>query len=644
MPSFLADNEFSLLPFSGKGGVGKTSCAVATALKLAQAAPQSEFLLVSTDPAHSLADSLAGVGPLANLQVIELDAQECLAAFKRRHGLKLYAVAERGTFLDHSDISRFLELSIPGLDELMASLEIAGWLEARRYRTIIVDTAPTGHALRLLAMPALLQRWLGAMDALLAKHRYLKKLYCGSVNHDEIDAFLDGLARSAKQMQASFQDARHTNIVPVMLAEEMSLEQTGSLLAKLKEGQVPVTDIVVNRLVPQDGCPLCAEQRLHQDRILSRILGSEELRGYTWWGVPLYPAEVRGPESLRRFWEGVTPLAGPGLALETTLLRTPPHVEGPGTLPGQESLLFFAGKGGVGKTTLACATSLRLAQDSPSRRVLLVSTDPAHSLAACLEMPVGPEPRRICPGLTALEIDAEAEFRALKRLYSEELRSFLRSLLPETDLAFDREAMERLLDLSPPGLNEVMALTRVMDLCSDNHYHTLVLDCAPTGHLVRLLEMPELVDGWLKTFFGLFLKYKQLFRLPKVTQRLVEMSRALKRLRALLADPAQCGLYAVAVLTEMAFEETKDLLAACQRMRIHTPLLFLNQARPLSDCPLCSALRRRESAIQQKFRRQFPTTSQVLVYYCGQPCGLERLAELGQAIYAAPAVRALSYA
>ena len=177
--------------------------------------------------------------------------------------------------------------------------------------------------------------------------------------------------------------------------------------------------------------------------------------------------------------------------------------------------------------------------------MLLFSTDPAHSLAACLGVPVGPRPTRICPGLTALEIDAEAEFRALKQLYSEELQSFLRSLLPEMDLAFDREAMERIVDLSPPGLDEVMALTQVMDLCEQDHYRTLVLDSAPTGHLIRLLETPELVDRWLKVFFGLFLKYKQIFRLPKVSQRLVEMSKALKRLRALLADPAQCALYGV---------------------------------------------------------------------------------------------------
>ena len=526
----------------------------------------------------------------------------------------------------------------------MASLEIAGWVATQRFQTIVVDTAPTGHTLRLLAMPALLHNWLGALDALLAKHRYMRKLFSGAVDRDEIDAFLEGLAGSVEQMEALLRDSGRSRFVPVMLAEEMSLSETRSLLAELNRAQMPVNDIVVNRLFPENECPVCADGRVQQSRILSEIFSSPDLSPYTWWGVPLYPKEVCGAEGLKAFWAGLTRLTKRLVCPQAPIPPNRPWVEMAARPPGETSLLLFAGKGGVGKTTLACATSVRLAQDSPSREVLLFSTDPAHSLADCLGAPVGPAPRRICPGLTALEIDAQAEFRALKQLYSEELRSFLHSLLPQMDLAFDREAMERIVDLSPPGLDEVMALTRVMDLCDQNRYRTLVLDSAPTGHLIRLLEMPELVDCWLKVFFGLFLKYKQIFRLPKVSHRLVEMSKALKRLRALLADPAQCALYGVTILTDMAFEETKDLLAACQRMQVNAPLLFLNLATPPSDCRLCSALRRRESVIEQKFRRAFPAAAQVVVYRRGEPRGLARLGQLGQSLYAAPATKNMIYA
>jgi len=543
------------------------------------------------------------------------------------------------------------------LDELMAFLEIARGVAAQTYQTIVVDTAPTGHTLRLLAMPALLHNWLRALDALLAKHRYMRKLFGGTAIRDEIDAFLEDLAGSVKQMEALLRDSTRSRFVPVMLAEELSLCETRSLLAELKRARVPVHDIVVNRLWPENPCPVCADGRFQQSRVLGEISANRDLTPYSWWGVPLYANEVRGADSLLAFWGGLTrPLMRqPSMAGTPRRGGRPAQRAGSGNSvspvtealprpPGEKSLLLFAGKGGVGKTTLACATSMRLAQDSPAREVLLFSTDPAHSLADCLGAPVGPAPKRICPGLMALELDAEAEFRALKRLYNEELQSFLRSLLGESDLAFDREAMERIVDLSPPGLDEVMALTQVMELFDQHQYRTLVLDSAPTGHLIRLLETPELVDCWLKVFFGLFLKYKQIFRLPKVSQRLVEVSKALKRLRALLADPAQCALYGVAILTDMAFEETKDLLAACQRMQVNAPVLFLNLATPPGDCRLCSALRRRETVVKQKIRQAFPAAAQVVVYRRGEPRGLARLGELGHLLYAAPATKDVNHA
>jgi arsenite-transporting ATPase len=124
----------------------------------------------------------------------------------------------------------------------------------------------------------------------------------------------------------------------------------------------------------------------------------------------------------------------------------------------------------------------------------------------------------------------------------------------------------------------------------------------------------------------------------------VEISKALKRWRALLADPGRCALCGVAILTDMAFQETKDLMAACQRLRVHAPALFLNLATPPGDCHFCSALRRRESAIEKKFRRAFPATAQAVVYRRGEPRGLELLGELGRALYASPAMKEATHA
>lgn len=629
--SFLDDRGLRLLLFGGKGGVGKTTCATAAALRFATRSQESSFLLVSTDPAHSLVDSVHDLHLPHNLRALELNAQVCLAAFKEKHNQKLREIASRGTFLDDQDISQFLDLSLPGLDELMAFLEISGWVENHTYECIVVDTAPTGHTLRLLSMPQLLRKWLKALDALLAKHRYMKRLFSGSYRPDELDGFLEELAVSVKQMEVLLQDPVRCRFVPVMLAEALSISETVALMDELKRLEIPVSDIVINRLNPAGTCRFCQDGRIRQMRELEHIFA--KLSEYMLWGVPLYPVEVRGVGPLASFWDGVAELPRAQILPEAPVAPAP-RVEAAADLPSTESTLFiFAGKGGVGKTTLACATAVRLAHDLEGKEILLFSTDPAHSLSDCLDLPVGPTLTRICPGLTAIEIDAQAEFDALKIQYSQELREFLQSLFPNLDLPYDREVMERILDLSPPGLDEVMALTRAMEFLAEDRYDIFILDSAPTGHLIRLLEMPELVDQWLKVFFGLFLKYKEVFRLPKVSQRFVEMSKDLKRLRRLLSDASRSALYAVTILTEMALEETKDLVAACDRVGVSVPVLFLNLATPSNGCPLCSALCERESVVKEKFWQTFPGKHHAVVYREGEPRGLKQLGELGQVLY-----------
>ena len=283
-PFFLGDCHLRSLFFGGKGGVGKTTCATATALSLARCSSKASFLLVSTDPAHSLVDSVADFPLPTNLETLELNAQECLATFKENHSEKLREIASRGTFLDNEDISQFLGLSLPGLDELMAFFEISRWLGEGKYDCIVVDTAPTGHTLRLLAMPELIRKWLEALDTLLAKHRYMKQVLGGSYHRDELDEFLLELSGSVKQVEALLRDPVHCRFVPVMLAETLSIHETVMLLDELQQSKIPVTDIVVNRLYSESTCTVCSDKRAHQVSVLRQL--SERLSGYCLWGVP----------------------------------------------------------------------------------------------------------------------------------------------------------------------------------------------------------------------------------------------------------------------------------------------------------------------------------------------------------------------
>jgi len=636
LPSFLEQGGLALLLFGGKGGVGKTTCAASSALRMAGLAPARSVLLVSIDPAHSLQDSLAGLTPPANLKILELDAQEYLGKFRAENGQKLREIAAAGTFLDDEDINRFLNLSLPGLDELMAFLEISGWLEDRRYDSIVVDTAPSGHTLRLLAMPGLIRKWLRMLDTLLAKRRYMRKVFGKSVGRDQLDLFVGQWDASLRRTETLLRDPSRCRFVPVTIAEPLSVRETAALLAELRQWRIPAPDLVVNLLHPPNGCPTCSSARaLEQQQVerLRTVLGGSL---QSLWGVDLFAEEVRGRDLLSAFWDHATPIApAPPGAPESqpvpqsgVVAANPPPYPPPGI-----QFLLFSGKGGVGKTTLACATAVRLARDSPEKRILLFSTDPAHSLSACLKVEIGPRPTELCPGLTAIEIDAEAEFRALKAQYAKDMEGFLESVSAGFDLTFDRQVLEKIMDLAPPGLDEIMALTRIIDFLVHDRYDLVLLDSAATGHLIRLLELPEVIDQWLKTFFSFFLKYERVLRMPGFSSQLIVLSKNLKRFRKLLGDPARAALYAVGIPTQMAVDETRDLLEACDRLGIAVPALFLNLVTPPGDCSLCSALEHRESLAARDFRRLFRNKQMTLVYRQGELSGLDRLEELGRNLY-----------
>ena len=633
MPAFFDQPGLQLLLFGGKGGVGKTTCATAAALRLSALAPNRSLLLVSTDPAHSVRDSLAGHVPSGNLEVLEFDAQPSIARFRERNGPTLREIAAAGTLLDDEDINRFLKLALPGLDELMAFFEIASWVEARRYDCIVVDTAPSGHTLRQLAMPEMTQRWLGMLEALLAKRRYMRRVFSRNAGPDRLDLVVAQWKSSLLRTESLLRDPVRFQCVPVTIAEPLAILETLSLYQELIGRKIPVSELVVNRLHFESDCPACsAAAAVEQSQIQQLLAGIEP--PCSAWGVELFAEEVRGPELLSGFWDHARPIAPRPVSAASPGVASLPAVLHPAAPPPPEvRFVLFAGKGGVGKTTLSCATAIRMTSDFPGKRVLLFSAGPAHSLSACLQTEIGPRPVAILPGLSAVEIDARAEFEKLKTSYTQDLEQFLESPSSGFDLVFDSVVLERMMDIAPPGLDEVMALTRILDFVARDSYDLFVLDCASTGHLIRLLELPDLINEWLKAFFNLFLKYQHVLRLPGFTERLVDISRNLKKLRELLQNPAASVLCAVSIPTQMALEETKDLVAACHRMGIAVPLVLLNLMTPPCDCRLCSSLRRRERSVVEDFRQAFLDKQQTLVYRQPEIAGLEQLKRLGWRLY-----------
>lgn len=291
--------------FGGKGGVGKTTAASATALFLLNKLKQdSSILLFSTDPAHSLSDSLGvKIGNRlvkvaehkgAKLIAYEMDAALALERFREAHGKVLAEIAERGTLLDEDDINELLNLSLPGLDEVMSLFELSELDREGAYGHIVVDTAPSGHTSRLLRLPEVFTRMVHALDRMGEKHRYMIEHFARRrVVADEVDLFLRDLTARIQSVRKMLYDSEQTSFTLVTIPEAMSVRETERYLSLLREQGVPVTDLIVNRVEQEhDACVYCKARVKTQKPWLNEI---EKLFGdLRLHYVPLMVEEVRG--------------------------------------------------------------------------------------------------------------------------------------------------------------------------------------------------------------------------------------------------------------------------------------------------------------------------------------------------------------
>ncbi len=296
--------------FGGKGGVGKTTAASATALFLLHNSKRNEsILLFSTDPAHSLSDSLeVKVGNRlvevkqlrgARLFAYEMDASLALERFRAAHGEVLAEIAERGTLLDEEDINQLLNLSLPGLDEVMSLFELSEVDREGKYTRIVVDTAPSGHTSRLLRLPEVFERIVRTLDLMGEKHRYMIEQFARrKAPLDKVELFLRDLGERIASVRKLLFDAEQTSFTLVTIPEAMSVRESERYLELLKEQGVPVRDLIVNRVEQEhDACEYCHARVLGQKKWLREI--ARAFRGLEQHHVPLMAQEVRGLEALK---------------------------------------------------------------------------------------------------------------------------------------------------------------------------------------------------------------------------------------------------------------------------------------------------------------------------------------------------------
>jgi arsenite-transporting ATPase len=481
----------------------------------------------------------------------------------------------------------------------MAWLEIARLARRTGCDEVIVDAAPTAHTLRLLAMPAALRRFAGALDHLQERHRWMAERFGGAWKPDASDALIADLEVGGKEIEELLRDPERCRTAWVMLPEILSLEETRDALAALDDAGIPVREVIVNRVLLRD------------EEVIAEIRTA--LAGRTLRFLPEEEKEPRGQVALRRVGKmkgqrrPLWPATSPSVPLlkeregpTGTASQEPPfsfrrrvgdEVAGHAWLddiaPTPLQLLFFGGKGGVGKTTCAAAVALALARRRPTAKILLISTDPAHSIADVLDVPLGDDERPIPkgpPNLRARELDAERAFAAWRERYGERAEEAVGAFAQE------RGGVGELFDLTPPGIDEMIAVSSLLDAVfgadgGEPVYDLVIVDTAPTGHALRLLEMPELALAWDHYLLSLLLKYRQAVGLGDLAAGLVALSRNLKRFQELLRDPERCRFVAVARDAELPRRETARLLRSLRKLGIAVPAVVFNALAGPAQAP-----------------------------------------------------------
>jgi arsenite-transporting ATPase len=396
----------------------------------------------------------------------------------------------------------------------MGILEIQRLLREQEVDRVVVDMAPSGHALNLLGLMDFLDQFLEALDLFQEKHRAISQAFTGRYQGDRGDEFLQEMKADLQTGRALLQDQERTRCVVVGIAEAMSLEETRRFVASLQGLQIPLGGVWVNRLV--DGSvelsPADQDRYAEQQQILpqfQQVAGSLPLLGITQWESP-----PLGSAALDGVIAQMSPIAMEDREITSAQVtwpdRIPPGL--PDFMAQERRLIIIGGKGGVGKTTVAAAIAWGMAQSHPQSQVRVISIDPAHSLGDALGQPLDHDPQAIdLPNLTAAEIDSQVLLNQFREAYLWELAEMISGDSPNQEnlkLLYGPEAWRKLVSLSFPGIDEILALLAVMELLESQEQDLIILDTAPTGHLLRFLEMPTALADWLAWVFKLWIKYQ----------------------------------------------------------------------------------------------------------------------------------------
>ncbi len=540
--------------FTGKGGVGKTSLSCATALKLVEAGKR--VLLVSTDPASNLDEVLeaqltnrpAPIAGAPGLDALNINPVEAAAAYRER-----LIGPVRGLLPEAALRSMEEQLSGSCTVEIAAFDEFSGLIgnpdAVKDYDHVVFDTAPTGHTLRLMSLA---KAWDQFLDTNTSGTSCLGPLAGLEKQRVIYEATVKTLA-----------DAAATTLVLVSRPQLAALREAERTSKELRALGVSNQCLVINGIF-ETKCPEDVTAQAMQQRGLSALASANAFIGsLPSFIVPLRPINILGIAGLRVL------LDGDGKATGTTPLRddwTPPEMESLEDLVAEiekqgSGVIMTMGKGGVGKTTVAAAIGVMLARRGHS--VHLSTTDPAAHVAQTLAGQVD--------GLTLSKIDPAAETAAYQtevmRAQGTAMDDAGRSLLEE--------------DLRSPCTEEIAVFRAFAREVGQGTNRFVVLDTAPTGHTLLLLDASEAYQ-------------RELERQARSTQP-EEVLRLLERLR----DPAFTRILLVTLPEATPVHEAAALQEDLRRAHIEPFAWVINQS--LFQSGSCDPLLQRREEAEHRY-------------------------------------------